>query len=68
MWMNDGQGLFSDSGQALGTTDSFAVALGDVDKDGDPDALVGAARESPDNKLYLNGLSAVYLPVVMSGE
>jgi len=38
---NDGSGNFSDSGQRLGNTDSTAVALGDMDSDGDLDALVG---------------------------
>ena len=38
---NDGSGAFTDSGQRLGTTDSTAVAVGDMDNDGDLDALVG---------------------------
>jgi uncharacterized protein (DUF2141 family) len=39
--LNDGLGNFSDSGQRLGETDSSSVALGDMDSDGDLDALVG---------------------------
>ena len=31
MWKNDGAGNFSDSGQALGSSGSFGVALGDLD-------------------------------------
>ncbi|MCW5845401.1 MAG: VCBS repeat-containing protein [Caldilinea sp.] len=40
--LNDGAGAFVDSGQRLGDAESTAVALGDVDGDGDADALVGA--------------------------
>lgn len=42
--INDGLGNFTDSGQRLGQTESTAVALGDLDHDGDVDALVGHDR------------------------
>jgi hypothetical protein len=42
--VNDGSGNFTDSGQRLGETDSTAVSLGDLDGDGDLDALVGTGR------------------------
>lgn len=64
VWLNDGGGVFSDSGQALGETNSIAIALADVDGDGDPDALVGS--NEAENKLYLNGMAVVYMPVVMT--
>ncbi len=51
VWFNDGQGVFSDSGQRLGRQRTYAVALGDVDGDGDLDALVG--NEGTD-ELWLN--------------
>jgi hypothetical protein len=41
IWLNDGTGQFTDSGQRLGRTDTRAVALGDLDGDGDLDGLVG---------------------------
>jgi hypothetical protein len=51
VWLNDGSGIFSDSGQRLGQQRTYAVALGDVDGDGDLDALVG--NEGAD-ELWLN--------------
>lgn len=41
VWLNDGQGIFRDSGQRLGEQESMAVALGDVNGDGFLDAVVG---------------------------
>ena len=40
VWLNAG-GLFTDSAQTLGDHNSYAAALGDLDGDGDLDALVG---------------------------
>ena len=42
--INDGSGTFVDSGQRLGQTASYAVALGDLDGDADLDAMVGGER------------------------
>ncbi len=58
-WLNDGQGNFSDSGQLLGQQRTYAVALGDVDGDGDLDALVG--NEGPD-ELWLNDGQGFFSP------
>ena len=38
IWLNDGTGMFTDSGQTLGSQSSYCVALGDLDGDGDLDA------------------------------
>jgi hypothetical protein len=40
VWLNDGKGHFSDSGLALGLARSLAGELGDLDGDGDLDAIV----------------------------
>ncbi|OQY53002.1 MAG: hypothetical protein B6245_23195 [Desulfobacteraceae bacterium 4572_88] len=40
VWKNNGKGTFTDSGQNLGTSDTYNVALGDLDADGDMDAFV----------------------------
>lgn len=44
VFLNNGTGAFTDSGQRLGDAASSAVALGDLDRDGDLDALVGAGE------------------------
>ena len=41
VWFNDGQGEFLDSGQQLGQEESITVALGDLNGNGYPDAVVG---------------------------
>jgi hypothetical protein len=60
VWLNDGNGNFSDSGQHLGISSmSQGVAIGDLDGDLDLDAFV-ANRGA--NKVYLNSdtLPATY--------
>lgn len=52
VWLNDGTGTFVQTMQVLGAADSEAVALGDMDSDGDLDAVI-ANMGSPD-VIYLN--------------
>lgn len=40
VWLNDGAGHFTDSGQQIGRRESHAVLLTDLDLDGDLDAIV----------------------------
>ena len=40
LWLNNGLGRFSDSGQRVGASSSGAIELGDLDGDGDLDAVV----------------------------
>ena len=41
VWINQGGGEFQDSGQSLSLSDTHAIALGDLDGDGDLDAIEG---------------------------
>ncbi len=52
VWLNDGTGHFTDSGQHLGSLQSQVVALGDVDSDSDLDVVV--ANNSGGNTVWLN--------------
>ena len=61
VWLNDGDGNFTDSGQFLNTlvgSDSKGIALGDLDADGDLDAYV--ANEGQDNEVWLNDGSGIF--------
>ena len=67
IWFNDGHGLFVDSGQGIGAHMGIDVALGDVDGDGDPDALVGNNHDPPTSsnppepfKLYINDGNGIF--------
>jgi hypothetical protein len=57
VWLNDGTGHFTDSGQDLGTGDHYSVHVGDIDGDNDPDAFVTANAESVqinENQIWIN--------------
>jgi hypothetical protein len=57
VFLNDGSGVFSDSGQAPGgMRNSFSVAIGDIDADGDLDYIVGSQNT---NTVYLNDGSGI---------
>ena len=59
VWINQGgdqggtPGTYVDSNQALGNSESYGVALGDLDGDGDLDAWV-ANRSSQANRVWIN--------------
>lgn len=51
IWLNDGTGTFTDSGQTIGNDTGNDVSLFDIDGDGDLDAFVANTGA---NKLWLN--------------
>jgi hypothetical protein len=53
VWTNDGSGTFANSGQSLGNSNSISVALGDLDGDGDLDAMV-ANTSGQHNTVWTN--------------
>ena len=63
VWFNTGtaSGIFTDSGQSLGFADSYAVSLGDVDGDGDLDALVANAGVTDSSDVvYINDVAGYF--------
>jgi hypothetical protein len=53
VWLNDGNGVFSNPYAGLGTADSTGVDLGDLDGDGDLDAFV-ANQGGQANQVWFN--------------
>jgi hypothetical protein len=57
----DGTGSLVDTGQALGSSDSKYVALGDLDNDGDSDAVFANANTSA-SAVYMNDGAGTFSP------
>jgi hypothetical protein len=60
VWLNNGSGLFTDSGQRLGVTSSRHARLGDLDGDGDLDAVTVTPRQNDYFMLWKNNGSGVF--------
>lgn len=58
VWLNDGNGIFSDSGQKLGALYSLTATLADLDGDGDLDAVTGSWKTGP--KIWQNDGKGVF--------
>ena len=52
VWLNDGAGNFTDSGQNLGNSAGMDVALVDLDGDGDMDFLGTRGKSVPYDGVY----------------
>jgi Tol biopolymer transport system component len=59
VWLNDGSGFFTDTGQQLGKY-GHGIDVGDLDGDGDPDLIISTHRDSAPSRVYLNDGHAVF--------
>ncbi len=62
IWLNNGSGQFTDSGQLLGPnlSDPVGLVLGDVDGDNDTDAFIAYAFSSS-SRLWLNQGNGIFI-------
>jgi len=59
VWLNDGHGFFTDTGQRLGNF-RHGIDVGDVDGDGDPDVVISTHQANQTTRVFLNDGHAVY--------
>jgi len=55
VWLNDGAGNFSNSGQLIGSSNASYVVLGDLDGDGDLDAFITNEGNQPNTVWWNDG-------------
>jgi len=68
VWLNDGSGVFSDTGQSLGAGDVGTLELLDADLDGDTDLFLGRGVSADNsNQIYLNDGSGTFTGAIAVG-
>ncbi len=68
VWLNNGSGIFTNSGQSLGGyTCTQGVAVGDVNNDGSPDIFTAKAGGEP-NQFFLNDGKGGFYSAGMTGD
>ena len=60
VWLNDGQGVFTDTGQALSAVSSQDVVLTDLDGDDDLDVILGSDYHLNPKSIWLNDGSGYF--------
>lgn len=65
VWLNDGSGTFTDSGQNIGDYNSVGAIPGDINLDGDTDLLIGVG-DGPNRVLWNTRLPRLFLPVILT--
>ena len=60
VYLNDGTGMFTDSGQKLGSSDTRTVVLSDINADGHLDLIVGNFNNTA-NHVYINDGSGNFI-------
>jgi uncharacterized protein (TIGR02145 family) len=54
VWLNNGKGYFTNTGQTLGKGYNQGIAIGDIECDGDIDAASASNFQNVDNKIWIN--------------
>ncbi|MHC4942449.1 MAG: FG-GAP repeat domain-containing protein [Planctomycetota bacterium] len=65
VWINDGNGVFTPTGQNLGGSNTAALAQGDWDGDGDLDFIEGNSQQP--NRVFLNRGDGKYDKILEAG-